>query len=938
MARVDYQPYSTVEARDTAPDDLQHIDASPNAFGAQVAQGVSDLGQGFARAADFYGQVAGTNAVNNAITQATNVLHGDASKTTVGPDGQSVPDTGYFGLRGADAMAARQSTAQSIQQIITQNGSSLIPEARERYEATIRRYQAEWEGQIGTHADQQQHVWSMDTNNTSAQLALSDLGRDPGNPETYANVLDRVAGAYVKNAQLNGESPAGAVLKAQQDVAVGQVRSLLNTDPLAAWNALKSHMALISAMPGTYGLQQEAKSAALDNLVGTLSDPAAVAAARSASAAPSAPAGGQPSYQAWQAARTAQESGGRYDAVNAETGALGKYQVMPETGKSLAAGLGLPWKPDLMTASSPEAQRYQDAIGDAAAKQAWAAAGGDPAKASVYYYGGQRTLDAYNRDPAAQFAANNPKTAAYVKAIASRLGNAAQGDASGDAFGTDDGVLAQARLKLQLAGFGPGEVERGVRQIQANISRDDSEQIARVAGTVADSVAYLTNGGDPSKVHITPASVQASLPGAKGQALGHALQSAIDVASSMQQISTRTPQQVQQILADHKPTGPQDYDAKAQAYNNLAQAADRRQKMLLGDGQNRGDPVAYVNQYHPELNRALQGAINGSTPGGFDSYIGKTLATQAQLGVPPEMQAVLPNAMSQGIVHRLQTVSPQEAFKSLANLQTEAGANFSYIYRDLVKAGMPSTFQAAMLAGSFSPQNGATMIAASQHDAELRGEGKSGLADQASKMVFGGKPVTGLVDRALAADAGMTSLRQVYGVAGRAGLDSFNGIQQAVRNTALYLYMKGSAPDPATAASQAAKMVAGNYDFVPQGSHPPVQLPKGQTQAFQQATQFVLRQLHPGDVRPYPVETTQDGHAIARPESDRAADAFHSAQHAYWISVPGHDGKGAVQAFDPATGTPVIIKNGMPLLIPVAQLNAVAARNAAFSIYGLGAH
>jgi hypothetical protein len=936
MARVDYQPFSTVEARDSAPDDLQHIDASPNAFGAQVAQGVGDVGQGIARAADFYGQVAGTNAVNNAITQATNVMHGDANKMVIGPDGQPTPDTGYFGLRGADAMSARQSTSQAIQQIITQNGNSLTPEARERYEATIRRYQAEWEGQIGSHADQQQYAWSVDTNNTTAQLAFSDLGRDPGNPDVYANVLDRVAGAYVKNAHLSGVSADGALFKAKQDVAVSQVRSLLNTDPLAAWNALKSHMDLIGALPGTYGLQQEAKAGALDNLVGTLSDPTAVAAARATGAVPSSAAGGAVSYQAWQAARTAQESGGRYDAVNADTGAMGKYQVMPETGKSLAAGLGLPWKPDLMTATGPEAQRYQDAIGDAAAKQAWAAAGSDPAKASVYYYGGQRTLDAYNRDPAAQFAANNPKTAAYVKAIAGRLGNA--GDAAGDTGGTDDSVLTQARLKLQLAGFGPGEVERGVRQIQANIARDESEQIARVASTVGDSVSYLTNGGDPSKVSITPASVQASLPGAKGQALGHALQSAIDVASSMQRISTATPQQVQQILADHKPTGPDDYGQKAQAYNNLAQAADRRQMMLLGNGQNRGDPVAYVNQYHPELARGLNASINGSTPNGFDSYIGKTLATQAQLGVPPEMQAVLPNAMAQGIVHRLQTVSPQEAFKSLANLQTEAGSNFSYVYRDLVKAGMPSTFQAAMLAGSYSPQNGATMIAASQHDAELRGEGKSGLADQASKIMFSGKPITGLVDRALATDAGMSSLRQVYGVAGRAGLDSFNGIQQAVRNTALYLYMKGSVPDPATAASQAAKMVAGNYDFVPQGSHPPVQLPKGQTQAFQQATQFVLRQLHAGDVRPYPVETTQDGHTIARSENDRAGDAFHSAQHAYWVSVPGHDGKGAVQAFDPATGTPVIIKNGMPLLIPVAQLNAVAARNAAFSIYGLGAH
>lgn len=106
----------------------------------------------------------------------------------------------------------------------------------------------------------------------------------------------------------------------------------------------------------------------------------------------------------------AQESGGNYAARNASTGALGAYQVMPATGKALAARLGLPWRPELMTSATPEGRAYQDAVGGAAVKEAVDASGGDPATMAAYYHGGSDRSKW------------GPKTRQYAAEVTARLG------------------------------------------------------------------------------------------------------------------------------------------------------------------------------------------------------------------------------------------------------------------------------------------------------------------------------------------------------------------------------------------------------------------------------------------------------------------------------------------------------------------------------------
>jgi len=166
-----------------------------------------------------------------------------------------------------------------------------------------------------------------------------------------------------------------------------------------------------------YGMQvQDTAAGALSRIfdpnVGRYVDEQPGAAAPSA-----APSSGGPSQLTVEALLphiVAQESGGDYTARNAETGALGAYQVMPETGRALARQVGVAWRPDMMQKDDPASRKYQDAIGGAAIQEAVNASGGDPSAAFAYYYGGPDK------------SRHGPRTRQYVEDMTRRIG----GDAS----------------------------------------------------------------------------------------------------------------------------------------------------------------------------------------------------------------------------------------------------------------------------------------------------------------------------------------------------------------------------------------------------------------------------------------------------------------------------------------------------------------------------
>lgn len=106
----------------------------------------------------------------------------------------------------------------------------------------------------------------------------------------------------------------------------------------------------------------------------------------------------------------AQESGGRAGVRGPDTqygNALGRTQVLPSTARGIAKNLGIPYREDLLTGTSPEAASYQDQLGRAYLQEGFQNTG-NAREALMYYHGGpDRSLW-------------GPKTNAYADEVLSR--------------------------------------------------------------------------------------------------------------------------------------------------------------------------------------------------------------------------------------------------------------------------------------------------------------------------------------------------------------------------------------------------------------------------------------------------------------------------------------------------------------------------------------
>lgn len=106
-----------------------------------------------------------------------------------------------------------------------------------------------------------------------------------------------------------------------------------------------------------------------------------------------------------------QESGGRAGAIGPQTKygrALGKTQMLPDTAREMARKLGVPFRPEMLTGTSPEAAAYQERLGRAYFDEGLSKTG-NIRDALRYYHGGP------NRQ------LWGPKTNSYASEVLARL-------------------------------------------------------------------------------------------------------------------------------------------------------------------------------------------------------------------------------------------------------------------------------------------------------------------------------------------------------------------------------------------------------------------------------------------------------------------------------------------------------------------------------------
>src|SRR5438093_1247299 len=120
MATGQYTGLATVEPTPSSPDTSFRPlvpRPTPENFGLAVAQGTEQLGQGGFQASRVFGQIAADDAANQYISASDKILHGDPDRMVQQPDGSMAPDTGYYGLKGADALRQRGDYLRTLDQL-----------------------------------------------------------------------------------------------------------------------------------------------------------------------------------------------------------------------------------------------------------------------------------------------------------------------------------------------------------------------------------------------------------------------------------------------------------------------------------------------------------------------------------------------------------------------------------------------------------------------------------------------------------------------------------------------------------------------------------------------------------------------------------------------------------------------------------------------------
>jgi hypothetical protein len=255
---------------------------------------------------------------------------------------------------------------------------------------------------------------------------------DPANPAMFDSTFDSLAPVMERGFQMKPEEIMGwkekfrANPKLLDNLIADADQKLSIVGPGS--NVLDEQGNLVHSNPG-YAKAIKVRNGdgsesayAFDPESGTYSsglEPTASAVGQPQAPATGAPAAGRPKFTGQLTVDAvaphfiAQESDGDYGAVNASSGALGAYQVMPATGAALAKRLGVKWAPELMAGEAgrtPRGKAYQDQIGRAAIQEAIDNSGGDPEIMARYYQGGS------NRKG---WGPNNDK---YAKDMLERLG------------------------------------------------------------------------------------------------------------------------------------------------------------------------------------------------------------------------------------------------------------------------------------------------------------------------------------------------------------------------------------------------------------------------------------------------------------------------------------------------------------------------------------
>lgn len=437
MADLPYTPYPTVDPSTSVPDDYQHIQASPNAFGASVGKAMQGFGQALGQAGDtalkvqtHYDDVAADNALNQLQDQSRKALYGETNGMPAA-DG-SMPSPGFLSMQGADAMRARPEVEKGIDDSITQIGGGLNPNARQKFTIAAQRYKESTFSKIGEHTNTQALNWYTEVNKSTENNALQGIANNADDPTEIAHYTKDLIDARVKTLQLRGggNNPDllnDAINTGKQAALKAQVESIGVHDPSRAMTILDKNKDLAGTTYDNLATTlrsrayQQNGDAAADAALAQAAATHGMMVAPTPGAAPIPTQGTTP--DAVSSAIISQESGGNANAPTSRAGAVGPGQVMPATFSRYAKpGEDINNPTDNMAVSRRITDDYMQKYN------------GDPQRVAVAYFSGEGNVapegstTPWLHDSAD---ANGKKVSDYVSDVSQKVGDARIADPIG---------------------------------------------------------------------------------------------------------------------------------------------------------------------------------------------------------------------------------------------------------------------------------------------------------------------------------------------------------------------------------------------------------------------------------------------------------------------------------------------------------------------------
>ncbi len=431
MANVPYNPIPDVSPQVSAPDDYQHVRATPESFGSLIAEGknkqaqgeeqlgkgVEQVGANIFKTAEFYGQVAADDQTNKTYETINKTLYGDPNKSTSGPDGKPVADTGYMGLKGDAALRSRADTEKQIDESIKAARSNLTsPEQQLKFDQDTRRFRLMVTEKIGAHADTQANAWYGQVNGAAAKLALEHIAINADNPQEVAAGAADLIQARVKDAQLKGggtELIREAIAEGKRMALATQTDAIAVKDPLRAISMVEKNKNVAGPQYDELMAKYRARA---DQQLGNTVATVAIDLARTANGI-EMPKTVEPASV--KNAILNQESGNRSGIGSSIDGAQGPGQIMPATFNQYA-------KPGESISNPNDNRAVSGRIIDDYMKRY----NGDAARVAVAYFSGpgnvapQGSPTPWIRD---NHDGNGKSVSGYVGDVAARLGGNAGG-------------------------------------------------------------------------------------------------------------------------------------------------------------------------------------------------------------------------------------------------------------------------------------------------------------------------------------------------------------------------------------------------------------------------------------------------------------------------------------------------------------------------------